>query len=494
MNLFSKGIRILNIVSILVILFFAACDDDTTTTTADDETTTTDDDSSSSVSNDDYTLGLLLNTEDASDGYTLFAPLGSTTTYLIDNCGYLVQSWDSDYKPGQSVYMLENGYLLRTGKYGNLTFADGGGVGGIIEMIDSEGTVAWSYTLSSGFECQHHDIEYLDNGNILIISWDKKTEVEASLAGRTTSGDYLWSEKIVEIEPDIESGTAEIIWEWYVWDHLVQDENSDKSNYATVGDHPELIDLNYTYDGDEEEDWLHINSIDYNEDLDQIVLSCHNFSEIWIIDHSTTTEEAATHEGGDQGMGGDIIYRWGNPQAYDQGDDDDQQLFVQHNANWIDDSYTDGGKIMVFNNQAGNAVDEDYSAIDVIDTDVNDDGSYSLSDNTYAPTEPSWTYTAADPTDFYATNISGATRLSNGNTLICEATSGYFFEVDYDGDIVWEYVNPVSASGIIDQYSTASNNKVFRAERYATDFAGFDDYDLTSSGTIEDGSDYSCDL
>ncbi len=483
MNL-SKNIRILNFAVFFAFFFFTACNDNT----ADYNN------SSDAVNNDDYTVGLLLNTEDAYNGYTLFAPLGSTTTYLIDNCGELLYSWKSDYKPGQSVYMLENGYLLHTGKYGNLTFANGGGVGGIIEMIDSEGGVVWSYTVSGGFECQHHDVEYMDNGNILLISWDKKTEEQALLAGRTSCGDYLWSEKIIEIEPDIENGTAEIVWEWYVWDHLVQDENSDATNYATVADHPELIDINYTYDGDEEEDWLHINSIDYNEGLDQIVLSCHNFSEIWIIDHSTTSEQAATHEGGNRGMGGDLLYRWGNPQTYDQGDDEDQRLFVQHNANWIDDGYTDGGCIMIFNNQAGSLSESDYSSVDVINTGVNDDGSYSLSNNTYAPTEPTWSYIADDPTDFYATNISGATRLANGNTLVCEGTSGYFFEVDYDGEIVWEYVNPVSATGTLSQYSIASNNKVFRAERYASDFAGFDGYNLTSSGTIEDGSDYTCEL
>ena len=82
-------------------------------------------------------------------------------------------------------------------------------------------------------------------------------------------------------------------------------------------------------------DWLHINSVAYNPDLDQIMLSVFEFSEIWIIDHGTTTAEAAGHEGGKYGKGGDLLYRWGNPRAYRAGTVKDQKLFGQHNAHWI---------------------------------------------------------------------------------------------------------------------------------------------------------------
>src|SRR4029078_12422252 len=54
-----------------------------------------------------------------------------------------------------------------------------------------------------------------------------------------------------------------------------------------------------------------------------------------------------------------------------------------------------------------------------------------------------WSYTAAA---FFATNISGAQRLANGNTLITEGPDGRLFEVDKEGSIVWEYVNPVFSS------------------------------------------------
>jgi hypothetical protein len=435
------------------------------------------------------TVGLFLNTVEASDGYTLFAPSRSKTTYLINNCGEQVHSWTSSYRPGQAVYLLENGLLLRTGNTNNSNF-NAGGVGGIVEIIDWSGTVVWDYTISTGFECQHHDVEYLPNGNILAVVWDSRTQAEAIQAGRTNSGNTLWSEKIIEIEPDFINGGGTIVWEWKVWDHLVQDNDPGKDNFGVVSNSPELIDINFIMGNPTMSDWLHINSVDYNAVLDQIVLSSHNLNEIWIIDHSTTTAEASTHTGGNSGMGGDLLYRWGNPITYDQGNSSDQKFFLQHNAYWIDETYQDGGMIMVFNNQAGNQ--QDYSSVNVIDTPVDSLGNYSYTGSSYGPGNFHWNYEASNPTDFYAQNISGAQRLPNGNTIICEGPSGKFFEVDYSGNIVWEYVSPVAIGGITNQGSTPNGNHVFRAERYSPDFSGFDGMTLVSVGYIESGSTFPC--
>jgi len=89
---------------------------------------------------------------------------------------------------------------------------------------------------------------------------------------------------------------------------------------------------------------------------------------------------------------------------------------------------------LIFNNGAGRP-DGDYSSVDEIIPPVDDTGTYTG----YGPTAPTWTYTAATPTDFYAVNISGVQRLSNGNTLICDGPNGYFFEVSSAGDLVWDY-------------------------------------------------------
>ena len=81
-------------------------------------------------------------------------------------------------------------------------------------------------------------------------------------------------------------------------------------------------------------DWTHVNAVAYNAELDQIVISVHAFSEIWIIDHSTTRPRPPATPGA-LGQGGDLLYRWGNPRAYRAGTKADQKLFSQHNAHWI---------------------------------------------------------------------------------------------------------------------------------------------------------------
>ena len=370
------------------------------------------------------------------EGYNLLSSLNSKTAYLMDNSGNFVHSWDADYTPGNAMYLLENGELLHTGNVRNTSF-NVGGAGGIVQMIDWYGNVTWEYEYSGTTHLQHHDVEILPNGNVLMIAWQHKSESEALAAGRNPlllRDGELWPDSVIEVEPT-GPNTGRIVWEWHVWDHLVQDYDSSKLNHGVVADHPERIDLNYVMNGSA--DWNHTNSIDYNAELDQILLSVHNFSEIWVIDHSTSTAEAAGHSGGDSGMGGDLLYRWGNPQTYDAGTAADQQLFVQHDAEWIEDGIPGEGNILIFNNGSGRP-GGNYSSVDEIATPVTPDGSYTLiSGSAYGPDGPLWIYTADNPTDFYARNISGQQRLPNGNTLICDGPNSYFFEVTSSGDTLW---------------------------------------------------------
>ena len=429
------------------------------------------------------TIGLLENDSLSFNGYTLWTP--NKTTYLIDNCGMLINEWQSNYDPGLSVYLLDNGHLLRTGEVSG-SF-NGAGKGGIIEEYNWEGDIVWSYNVASSEYHQHHDIEPMPNGNILVIAWERKTSSEARQAGASRNVSY-WPEVIFELEK-LPDNTARIVWEWHAWDHLIQDHDSTETNYGIVADHPELFNVNYRQPSSGSNgDWLHFNGIFYDSARDEIILSARNFNEIYIIDHSTTTEEAAGHAGGQHGKGGDILYRWGNPQAYDRGSIGDRQLFGQHDAQIIPSGHPFEGMVSVFNNGAGRP-GSNFSTVDVIDLPIDDNGYYILNeDSIYGPQQLSWQYKALIPTDFYSNNMAGVHALPNGNFLVCEANKALFFEVTLGGGIVWQYQNPTNSSGPLPQgiqLTGATVKSVFRAHRYAPDYPGLADKDLTPGLPIE---------
>lgn len=469
----------------------------------------------------EQTVGLFLNEPSAFDGYTLFAPNFSEYTYLIDMDGYVVNIWESDYRPGQSAYLLENGNLLRTV---HLSDIGGGPSGGGIQEIAWDGTIVWDFQYANLAESRlvkqaaentifltnllgaasdhldwfsaeeslpHHDIEPMPNGNVLILAWEFKTEAEAIAAGRNPrwiSEGELWPEMIIEVQPTGPT-SGKIVWEWHLWDHLIQDYDPSQANYGVVADHPELIDLNYA--GKKKADWIHANAIDYNPELDQIIISCRSFNELWIIDHSTTTEEAAGHTGGKSGKGGDILYRWGNPQAFDNGSKDDQTLFGQHDTQWIEPGLPGDGNILIFNNGNHRPAGE-YSSVDEIVPPLDANGHYLITPNSaQEPQDSIWSYVAPNPSDFYADKVSGAQRLPNGNTLVCSGTNGTIFEVTPEGEIVWLYVNPVTSNGPLSQGDSIPGdnkgfaNAVFRAYRYAPDYPGLAGKDLTPGKPIE---------
>lgn len=431
------------------------------------------------------TVGLFQYDNSSIDGYTLFTP--NEFTFLIDNCGRVINSWQSNYKPGNSVYLLNDGSILRTCRMSSTVFS-GGGIGGRVERRDWDNNLLWSYDFSNNIYHQHHDIEIMPNGNILVLCWEKKSLLDAIIAGRdpsTLADNELWPTYIIEVEPQ-GTNNINIIWEWHLWDHLIQDFDPSKSNYGNVGNHPELLDINF-YSGNGKKDWLHCNSIDYNEQLDQIVISSRALSEFYIIDHSTTTLQAAGHQGGIYGKGGDILYRWGNPKSYRNGTTSNQQLFGQHDVKWIETNLMDGGKLILFNNGQNRG----YSSVDILEPPMDNTNNYIINNNLFGPDSVEWSYTDPNPISFYSSYISGAQRLQNGNTLICDGAHGTFFEIDSNKTQVWKYINPVINSGPLAQGSiipTNSNgwtNSTFRCERYLPSFDGFNGRVLTPGNFIE---------
>ena len=398
------------------------------------------------------------------DGMTLFSAYSDDPdedehyTRLIDNDENIIHSWTHDRGAASMSYLLKDSTLIYPYRIENPSMCNGG-VGGGISLYNWNGDVLWNYEFSDDRYQHHHDIQPMPNGNILVLLWERHTATQGddtefyggegrgwSEMGRQEVQNPLnqmWSEAIFEIEM-VGSDEINIVWEWHLWDHVIQDVDPDLPNYGIISEHPELMDINWGEVGDfdgmcgPQGDWIHFNAIDYNESLDQIALSSRHNSEIYIIDHSTTTEEAATHAGGNSHMGGDLLYRWGNPQVYGQGTSDDQKLDAQHGVNWIPVGSPGEGNLILFNNFHGDwqslPVNDWRSAIYELVTPHNNE-MYELNTfGTFDPIEPIWIYTE----DFFSFIQSGVFRLPNGNTLITVTTEAKIFEVE-NNIIIWEY-------------------------------------------------------
>ena len=391
------------------------------------------------------TVGVQLNTANSLNGYTLFSPRTNEIpryTYLIDNCGEIVNRWESTFPLFSTDYLMPDGTLYRS-VIDNQSTLDIPGNTGRIERLDWDDNLIWGLTYSDTDFSFHHDFAVLPNGNILMLVAHRRSEAEAIAEGRdptTIENGELYEESVIEIEP-VGVDSFNIIWEWYSWDHLIQDFDNAQANFDVVGDHPELVDINFGVSFGEA-DWWHSNAMSYSPELDQIIISNRNFDEFIIIDHSTTTAEAATSSGGNSGMGGDIMYRWGNPESYRQGDASDKVLFGMHNVHFIPQGVPDAGKIMIFNN----GDDVGFTAIQII-TAPYDPGTqnYPYGGGAFGPTGVDYEYVdPIDPANFFAAFLSGAQQLPNGNILICNGPFGDLFEIDRsNSETVWLYQSPV---------------------------------------------------
>jgi len=435
---------------------------------------------SSPLNAQEQTVGLFVYDKSASfDGYTLFTGFQYNTVYLIDNYGRIVNTWTPQYVASNSVYLLENGDIIVPGSASGF---------GTVEELDWDGNQVWFYQYPDSAYQQHHDIEYLPNGNVLMLMHETISYEDAIAAGRDPAlltGGIIVPDLIVEIEPTGPT-SGNIVWKWRFWDHLIQDFDETKDNFGVVGNHPELLDLNFVRNGGK--DWIHANAVEYNAALDQIIVSSNFLSEIYIIDHSTTMAEAAGHSGGQQGKGGDFLFRWGNPQAYRAGTAADQQHYGQHDPLWIPDGYPGAGHITLFNNGNDRPGDK-YSIVEELELPLDITGGYQTPQpgEAFDPPAPTWTYIADPPTDLYSRVISGAQRLPNGNTIICSGVQGRLFEVTPDGSIVWEYINPIVISGPLKQGANfiSRSNMIFRCRRYAPDYAGLAGIELVPGRQVE---------
>ncbi len=396
-------------------------------------------------------------------GITVFQPSNATTAYAVDLAGNVVNTWPGAVRPGSGVMLAPNGDLIRSKRL-NGGFGGGGGGGGL-ERLTWDGQLLWDFEYTGTDFHSHHDIALLPNGNVLMIAWDAVGGAAALAAGRNpaTVGNAFLSEDIIEVEPD-GMGGASIVWHWRAFDHLIQNFDASLPNFGQPEDNPGRLNINFPAgNAGQDGDWLHCNGIDYNAELDQIVISSRTHSEIWIIDHSTTTQEAAGSTGGASGRGGDFLYRWGNPAAYNRGTAADQTLYGQHDPTWIADGLPGAGNLLIFNNGTLRPAGS-FSSADEIIPPLNASGTYDLAPNQpFGPAAATWVGTHPNPTTFFSTTTSGCQRQPNGNTLMVEGNSGLFIEIDSAGALVWSWQSP---------FPTVGSKRTFKGRRHAGGVTG----------------------
>jgi hypothetical protein len=354
--------------------------------------------------------------------YTLIARQGQTSVSLINLSNTAYKTWSGlSGNNGYSAYLLPGGVLMRSvSTSGGLS---GGGVHGRIQKVDWNGTLLWDYTLSTSSEVLHHDFCPLPNGNVLVIAYQVTTAAQRSAVGYTGSN-TLWTENIFELQQNGLNGATKV-WEWHLLDHLCQNTNAALPNYFVPSQHPELLNINYN---SAKNDWVHMNGIDFNEATNQIIVSSHFLNEAWVIDHSTTTTQAASHSGGNGGKGGDFLYRYGNPAAYGL---TGTTFNVIHDAHWIPSDCPNANNMVVFHNNGG-------AGNSAVDSWTPPASGYNFTLNTGTAYGPS-SLSNHLVTSGFSSNMGNSQQLPNGNQLVCIATAGYVYEVNSAGTTVWSY-------------------------------------------------------
>jgi hypothetical protein len=447
-------------------------------------------------------------------GYTWFGVRG--TTYLVDMEGRVAHTWPV----GTNPHLLTNGNVLDASK------DDPSGFGGFTE-VDWDGAKVWSYTETRSNYLPHHDFLRIFNPKLnayttLYIANKTVSSNQCIAAGcdPAFARNYTNAQMDAIVEVDM-SGT--VVWEWWFFDHVIQDFDPTKANYVgagkTIASYPGRLNVNIP-GLPAQRDWLHCNSIDYNQTLDQIVINSVR-GEFYIIDHGNTfiAGNPASSIALAATAAGDFLYRFGDPARYSQGSPPsiltnwtvsttgNKQIGGAHHASWIPSGLAGAGRLLVFNNAQnlfehtqGSYVFEINPFLDAAATDT---GAYvnppDAGYNTWLPPSPTsgkspklmsrqivWSYASKASHGMFSHIGSSAQRLPNGNTLICSDTEGHIIEVTPDGDAVWEYINPVTSDGILrfKRDNWPMYNSIFRAFRIGANDPALAGRTLSSGSTI----------
>ncbi len=380
------------------------------------------------------------------DGFALYNTNNSTTARLINANQQIAYTWNCPSTFSYAMAMKPNGNIVRTA-VNSSNAINTAAVSGLVQELNAQGQVVWSFTYSSADYVTHHDMCLMPNGNVLLLAYARKTLTELQALGYTGSS-AKYPSRIIEIQPS--GSTAQIVWQWEMADRFIQYVDASKPNYLPIAEHPERMNINVAIASSGGPgggiDWFHENGIDYNAELDQIVFSARYLSEIFIIDHSTSTAEAATHTGGNGGRGGDFLFRWGKPANY--GIAGTQRIpAAVHDAKWVRADAPMAGWLMFVNNNGGGNT---TTTIDAINPE-RDGYSYPWTPGTvWGPSNYDWRHTCLA----YSSGQSAAEIMPNGD-VFCAISGQYMYEVNSSGTTVWQY--------------NAGPQKAFR---YTCDFPG----------------------
>jgi len=447
------------------------------------------------------------------DGYTFFGV--RSNTYLIDMEGRVAHTWPV----GTNPHLLTNGNVLDTAG------ADVNGFTGLTE-VDWDGNTVWSYTESRTGYSPHHDFLRIYNSklgtNTTLYIAAKSVSSNACVAAGCNPASSAYTN--AQVDAVVEVDMAEnVVWEWCFFDHGIQDFDPSKSNCVGTGrsisDYPGRLNLNLP-GRPVTNDWLHCNALDYNTSLDQIVITAAG-GEFYVIDHGNTfiAGDPVTSIALAASTNGDFLYRFGDPARYSQGSlpsitpnwtvstTGNKQIGASSGAQWIPAGLPGAGHFLVYNNGGDLFETTPQSYIfeinGYLNASTNDTGAYvnPPTANYYTWSPPghdtdkqkksmsrqiTWMYYSMANQGMFSHLDSGIQRLPNCNTLVCDSTEGHIFEVTSNGVAVWEYINPVTADGIITykRDNWPMYNAIFRAYRYDTNHPALAGRTLTAQSTI----------
>jgi hypothetical protein len=364
------------------------------------------------------------------DGYALYNLSNQTTARLVSATGTFAKTWNCPTPYSYAMALKPDGNIVRTA-VNTSNQINSAAVSGKVQELNPQGQVVWEFVYSTADHVTHHDMCLMPNGNVLLLAYVRRTTAQLQAMGYTGNS-AKYPGRIIEIQPT--GNTAQIVWQWEMEDRFIQYVDANKPNYLPIAQHPERMNINVAVSTGGVPgggiDWFHENGIDYNPELDQIAFCARYLNEIFIIDHSTTTAEAAGHTGGNGGRGGDFLFRWGKPANY--GVAGPQRIpAAVHDVRWVKPGRPYAGWLQFVNNSGGG---NNTTTIDAINPE-RDGYNYPWTPGTvWGPDTYQWRHTCLA----FAGGQSASDRMPNGNVFV--ALSGaYMYEVDSLNNLVWQF-------------------------------------------------------